>query len=100
MIETIGDITTIDDFWDCECEQNFIHSVKHKTCSICNRDQVDQPNSRLNEVVKWALDHGKSKVLIENLEITRYIRKHLKLPDDFSLTLATLEQYIATIQTG
>jgi len=38
------------DFWDCECETNYIHSKNIKLCLNCNANQEEQPDSRQSEV--------------------------------------------------
>ena len=54
-IETIGGITTASDYWDCECEQDYIHAKLdgdvEQFCNICGSDMDDWPNSRLDEVL-------------------------------------------------
>ena len=50
----------VDNFFDCECEENFIKyfsSENYKTgkeilCPICKITLDDAPNSRLNEMIK------------------------------------------------
>lgn len=49
-IENIGDIETTPDFWDCECDKNYIHKKKLAACNICNATADEQPDSRSNEV--------------------------------------------------
>lgn len=41
---------TRDDYWDCECETNYIHPKTQRTCSICNVNADDQPDSIAREV--------------------------------------------------
>lgn len=41
------------DFWDCECENNFIHRKAESFCKICQRFAEEQPESRANEVKKF-----------------------------------------------
>lgn len=43
-------IETTEEFWDCECEENFMHSKKIPDCLICGARQEDQPDSRVSEV--------------------------------------------------
>jgi hypothetical protein len=38
------------EYWDCECEENFIHLINEKVCSVCNTRQENQPNSRESEI--------------------------------------------------
>lgn len=37
-------------YWDCECNENYIHPISHKACLVCGAEQDDQPNSRAGEV--------------------------------------------------
>ncbi len=46
-------IITTPDFWDCECEENYIHPTYILYCIFCGANQFDQPNSRVNEVEKY-----------------------------------------------
>jgi len=39
-------------FWDCECDENFIHPKNQNTCPECGAVQEDQPDSRVDEVLK------------------------------------------------
>lgn len=44
---------TNEDFWDCECEKNYIHakSVQQK-CELCGTNHEDQPDSIDSEVIE------------------------------------------------
>ncbi len=44
------DIEFARDFWDCECEQSFIHPTDVDRCLICGSEKEDQPNSIVHEV--------------------------------------------------
>lgn len=46
-------VETNDDYWDCECVENYIH-LKSDTlyCSFCNAKEEDQPDSRVNEIAQ------------------------------------------------
>ena len=56
-IETIGGITLASDYWDCECEQDYIHAKLdgdvEQFCNRCGSDMDDWPNSRLDEVLQY-----------------------------------------------
>jgi hypothetical protein len=41
---------TTPDYWDCECQHNYIHPRDQEICSICGAIRTDQPDSRLAEV--------------------------------------------------
>lgn len=52
MITTFGDgLQLTDKFWDCECEENYIHPYSEDTCPICGAERDTQPDSCVNEVV-------------------------------------------------
>jgi hypothetical protein len=54
-----ADMVLDSDYWDCECENDFIHDSTTDKCSICNVDREDQPLSRLGEVIIAAQDVDK-----------------------------------------
>ena len=41
-------------FWDCECENNYIHLKKDRlTCPVCKAEEDDgQPDSRVDELTE------------------------------------------------
>ena len=49
-IQDIGDIVLNLDYWDCECDNNYIHSIFQQSCDVCGCDQEERPSSRENEV--------------------------------------------------
>lgn len=48
-------IETHPDFWDCECETNYIHLKNNTTCAKCNVYKDDQPDSRIDEITELLL---------------------------------------------
>lgn len=54
-LEIIGDLTINLEYWDCECESDFIHSISENICSVCNSEKENNPNSRENEIEKLVL---------------------------------------------
>ena len=44
-------VETNPNYWDCECEDNYIHA-KSKTlaCSLCGMTEDESPDSRVNEI--------------------------------------------------
>ena len=44
-------VETNPNYWDCECETNFIHA-KSKTlaCSLCGMTEDESPDFRVNEI--------------------------------------------------
>lgn len=47
---TTRELELADQFWDCECEDLYIHPVTKRRCLACGARRDDQPNSRVNEV--------------------------------------------------
>lgn len=50
------EIYTTSLFWDCECQWDYIHPVTKTCCEKCNAISGEQSNSRINEVVLYAID--------------------------------------------
>jgi hypothetical protein len=43
---------TTDLYWDCDCENNYIHKKTDMTyCEICDAEEKDSPDSQLTEVI-------------------------------------------------
>jgi len=57
MLETIGDVTLINEFWDCECEHNYIQPKSRLACPVCGATQDEQPDSHLDVVLKQLFQH-------------------------------------------
>jgi hypothetical protein len=55
QVEVHGSITTTSAFWDCECEDDYIHPVEEINCLRCGCSQDEQPDSILAEVIKAGL---------------------------------------------
>lgn len=49
-LEYVGDIILNLDYWNCECESNYIHPISQSRCDICNSEQEESPLSRESEV--------------------------------------------------
>ena len=43
------------EYWDCECEHNYMHPKTETKCGICLAEQEHQPDSRIGEVLKAGL---------------------------------------------
>lgn len=52
-LEIVGDITLNLEYWDCECCEDYIHSIKEIYCDRCNTFEEDSPNSREDEIKKF-----------------------------------------------
>ena len=44
------------EYWDCECEENYIHPISEDACPYCCALQIEQPLSRINEVIEAGLE--------------------------------------------
>ena len=44
-------------FWDCECEHDYIHPKSEQYCSICDSWEDEQPDSRENELELYHLKY-------------------------------------------
>lgn len=53
-------IQTNENYWDCECEHNYIHSKREKECLICGAIENEQPDSRQNEIDEGTHFHNNS----------------------------------------
>jgi len=51
-----------EDYWDCECLSNYIHSKEIKMCNICGAVQKEAPDSIASEVIDY------KKALIDNIK--------------------------------
>jgi hypothetical protein len=50
-LEFVSDLVLNLDYWDCECENNYIHKNSVTSCNICKTNSTNQPNSRDSEVL-------------------------------------------------
>jgi len=49
------EIKMTEKYWDCECEENYIHPKTQPKCNICGAVADEQPDSRVDEVLKQGL---------------------------------------------
>jgi len=52
-------------FWDCECEDDYIHPLHRRECCACGVQQEDAPDARLLEVIRHAHAFGLDQSLVE-----------------------------------
>jgi len=50
-------IKTTELYWDCECETNYIHSAEEDYCPICDCFKDEQPDSRIDEILRQGLSN-------------------------------------------
>jgi|WetSurSiteA1Bulk_404760.scaffolds.fasta_scaffold86833_2 hypothetical protein len=52
QIEDSGELIFVNDFWDCNCEQNFTHRKEvSRHCQVCNGYEEECSDSRLDELL-------------------------------------------------
>ncbi len=54
-------IKTTPQFWDCECQTNYIHPSSQDRCAACGARREDQPDARVNEVKLLLKQQGTSR---------------------------------------
>ena len=54
FIEVSGEIIKTPLFWDCKCEEEYIHPAYESICYRCHFQREESPDSRVHEVVKYA----------------------------------------------
>ena len=76
MLMNIREIEMNSNYWDCECNTNYIHSKKKESyCSVCKVYEFDQPDSREEEVRRRMLMKIKElKEVLNNLNT--YIKEN------------------------
>ena len=55
------------DYWDCECEKNYIHEAKQKRCRKCGSRRDEMPDSRQNEIDEGTHFHKSKNDTSDNL---------------------------------
>lgn len=49
-IEVYPDLVLNLDYWDCECEHDYIHALDETVCERCGQTRESGPSSHENEV--------------------------------------------------
>jgi len=73
----IEQLTTHPDYWDCECEHNYIHPKNVDECKVCGSLWEEQPESRTSEVYE--------QLFSDNRPLTEETLKELGFEDDVLL---------------
>jgi len=62
LVDISSSIFTVNDYWDCECLGNdYIHSKIQMLCFECGSHQDEQPDSRLDEVLRQIVNYLKEQ---------------------------------------
>ena len=43
-------------FWDCNCEEEYIHPATQEVCLACNTHREDGPDARVDEIFRHAYE--------------------------------------------
>ena len=55
-------------FWDCECNEGYIHPCTEDSCVACNSFFEDSPDARVDEVFHERYGSSLPKSLVDALE--------------------------------
>lgn len=56
-------IVTTAEYWDCECNDEYMHSKLEDSCTRCGATREDSPDSHVNEVIAAGLPFVLSDIL-------------------------------------
>ncbi len=59
-----GGFYTTSLFWDCECEDDYIHPLHRRECCACGFRREDSPDARLLEVIRYAAEFNLDQHLV------------------------------------
>lgn len=63
-------VETTEKYWDCDCENNYIHPKSKERCSICGADRENSPDSMACEVDSYI-----NQIILKNDEILKLREK-------------------------
>jgi len=43
---------TTTDFWECQCQENFIHPIFKRRCPKCKAWAEESPNARVEDILR------------------------------------------------
>ena len=67
LIEAHGEFFTTPLFWDCNCEEEYIHPATQEVCLACNTHREDGPDARVNEIFRHAYEFHLPPILVNTL---------------------------------
>ncbi len=68
-------------FWDCECDDRYIHPRTQSSCALCGASIIDAPDARVNEVIKYSVKCNLvSTNLFFRLRIKMWVCEHCRSP--------------------
>ncbi len=63
----IVEIETTPEYWDCECQDNYVHPKTKKKCLRCGFTSDEMPDSRLIEVQMLGFEVTKTETIKSRL---------------------------------
>ncbi len=63
-----GGFYTTSLFWDCSCDEHYIHPFTQPDCPACGDCREEAPEARVNEVLRNAYEWRLDKELVHQLE--------------------------------
>jgi hypothetical protein len=66
LVKKCGNSYTTPLFWNCECEEYYIHSLLEEACPVCKATRDESPDARVDEVFRYS--SGLNKKLVAALE--------------------------------
>ena len=52
MIECCGGVSTTNKYWDCECDNDYIHPKSQHRCEKCGANSEESPDAHALEVMR------------------------------------------------
>jgi len=94
---------TTDFFWDCECDEDYIHSQRTRACQKCGTAREDQPDSIVSEVYDFLMETYNgipSKMLVKGMRVRTYDGIVVKLLDNSHQKIRLVETVANTPVIG
>jgi hypothetical protein len=79
-INRYGEVLIVNEFWDCNCDNDYIHRKSEVECPVCNATPDEQPDSRLPEIL---VEFGDKLDRYERDELVYYLINHYVIPDSW-----------------
>jgi hypothetical protein len=78
--DTKGAFLTTPLFWDCNCDDAYIHPRTHKVCGICGETRAESPDARVREIITYSIKWNLDTPLIRKLKSALWVCEHCGVP--------------------
>ena len=68
--DMVGSPELSSDYWDCQCDEKYIHPNSSDKCSRCGAERDEMPDSHQNEVGEGTHFYSKSLDLLRQFKVT------------------------------